>query len=306
MDELISWLGKVKKVLEVPILTLNDKDITLWSVLYLLVLIILLFWVAKRVQTLLSQKLLTRTKLDPAGRHAVGTIVHYVLLLVGFLIILQSAGIDLTTLHVLAGAVGIGVGFGLQSVISNFFAGLIIMFERPIKIGDRIEVDGVDGDVVEIGVRSTVVLTNDNIAIIVPNSKFITENVVNWQYNDGKVRFCIPVGVAYGSDVKLVEKVLLEVAKEAEDVLESPEPVVRLLEFGDSSLNFELRVWSETQINRKGRLTSIINLAVYEKFREHGIEIPFPQRDLHVRSGLPHGTGQGDDGKNREKKESSD
>jgi small-conductance mechanosensitive channel len=304
MDELISWLGKVKKVLEVPILTLNDKDITLWSVLYVLVLIILLFWAAKRVQNLLSQKLLIRTNLDPAGRHAVGTIVHYLLLLVGFLIILQLAGIDLTTLHVLAGAVGIGVGFGLQSVISNFFAGLIIMFERPIKIGDRIEVDGVDGDVVEIGVRSTVVLTNDNIAIIVPNSKFITENVVNWQYNDGKVRFCIPVGVAYGSDVKLVQKVLLEVAKEAEDVLESPQPVVRLLEFGDSSLNFELRVWSETQINRKGRLTSIINLAVYEKFREHGIEIPFPQRDLHVRSGLPGAVAdQGDDGKSSKDKD---
>lgn len=184
----------------------------------------------------------------------------------------------------LAGAVGIGVGFGLQNVISNFFAGLIIMFERPIKVGDRIEVDKVEGDVLEIGARSTVVLINDNIAIIVPNSKFITENVVNWKYNDGKVRFRIPVGVAYGTDVRLVEKVLLEVADAAKDVMEHPAPVVRLMKFGDSALEFELRVWSETQVHRKGALVSAINLAICDKFREYGIEIPFPQRDIHIRS----------------------
>ncbi len=159
------------------------------------------------------------------------------------------------------------------------------MFERPIKVGDRIEVDGVEGDVLEIGARSTVVLTNDNIAIIVPNSKFITENVVNWKCNHGKARFRIPVGVAYGTDVKLVEKVLLEVAKSREDVMENPPLVVRLMNFGNSALEFELRVWSETQVHRKGALTSAVNFAICEKFREHGIEIPFPQRDLHIRGG---------------------
>ena len=159
------------------------------------------------VQRLITDRLLSRTRLDFGARHAVGTIARYVLLLIGFLVIVQSAGINLTTFNVLAGA--IGIGFGLQNVVSNFFAGLIIMFERPIKIGDRIDVDGVEGDVIENGARSTVVLTNDNIAIIVPNSKFITENVVNWKYNDNRVRFRVPIGVAYGSDVRKVEKLLL-------------------------------------------------------------------------------------------------
>lgn len=285
MDELQAWLAQARKLLEFPLLTIGDKSVTLWSVLYVLVLIAVLFWIARWVQVLLSGRLLVRTGLGEPGRHAVGAIARYLILLIGLLVIIQTAGIDLTTLNVLAGAVGIGVGFGLQNVISNFFSGLIIMFERPIKVGDRIEVDGVEGDVLEIGARSTVVLTNDNIAIIVPNSKFITENVVNWKYNDGKVRFRIPVGVAYGTDVRLVEKVLLEVAAADKDVLEKPAPVVRLMKFGDSALEFELRVWSETQVHRKGVLASAINLAICDKFSEHGIVIPFPQRDLHIRSG---------------------
>jgi small-conductance mechanosensitive channel len=286
MTDISVWLGQLKAFLDVSLLTLGDKPVTLWSVLYVLVWILILFWMARRVQLLLSDKLLLRAGMDAQGRHMVGALVRYLMLLIGLLIIVQTAGIDLTALNVLAGAVGIGVGFGLQNVISNFFAGLIIMFERPIKVGDRIEVDKVEGDVLEIGARSTVVLTNDNIAIIVPNSKFITENVVNWKYNDGKVRFRIPVGVAYGTDVQLVERVLLEVAAAAKDVMEHPEPVVRLMKFGDSALEFELRVWSETQVHRKGALVGAINLAICEKFREHNIEIPFPQRDIHIRSAV--------------------
>lgn len=285
MNELHAWLEQARKLLEIPLVTIGDKPVTLWLIAYVLVLVVALFWASKRVQVLLSEKLLMRTGLSASGRHAVGAISRYLILLLGLLVIIQTAGIDLTTLNVLAGAVGIGVGFGLQNVISNFFAGLIIMFERPIKVGDRIEVDNVEGDVLEIGTRSTVVLTNDNIAIIVPNSKFITENVVNWKYNDGKVRFRIPVGVAYGTDVRLVEKVLLEVADAAKDVMKHPAPVVRLMKFGDSALEFELRVWSETQVHRKGVLTSAINFAICEKFEERGIEIPFPQRVLHIRNG---------------------
>jgi small-conductance mechanosensitive channel len=130
------------------------------------------------------------------------------------------------------------------------------------------------------------VLTNDNIMIIVPNSKFITESVVNWKHNDARVRFRIPVSVAYGSDVRLVEKLLLEVAKQEQEVLDDPAPAVRFLEFGDSGLAFEPRAWTTSLVHRKGRLISMLNFAIYEKFREHGIEIPFPQRDLHIRSGV--------------------
>jgi len=187
---------------------------------------------------------------------------------------------------VLAGAVGIGVGFGLQNVVSNFIAGIIIMFERPIKIGDRIIVGGVEGNVVEIGARGTTVLNNDNIAVIVPNSKFITEDVINWKYNDDRVRFRIPVGVAYGSDARQVERVLLEVAAADADVMQDPAPAVRLMAFGDDGLLFELRAWSRSLVDQKGKLISQLNFAIYDRFRQEGIEFPFPQRDLHLRSGV--------------------
>jgi small-conductance mechanosensitive channel len=286
MQELSIWLERVKSILSVSLFELGGKPFTLWKLIYIVILVALLFYLTARVRSWMANSALARTKLDVGARHAVATITRYVLLLLGLLVILQTSGIDLTTLNVLAGAVGIGLGFGLQNVVSNFVSGLIIMFERPIKIGDRIVVDQVEGDVVEIGARSTKVLTNDNIMIIVPNSKFITENVVNWKYNDASVRFRIPVGVAYGTDVRKVERILLEVAKAEKDVLDDPPPMVRFLEFGDSSLNLELRAWTTTAVNRKGRLVSALNFAIYDQFRENGIEIPFPQRDLHIRSGV--------------------
>lgn len=286
MDTLVEWLGRLRELLNVPLIEAGKTPITLWSLLYLVFFILVLFWAAHWLRRWIAEGPLARTGMDAGARHAAGTISRYLLLLVGFLVILQSAGIDLTTFNVLAGAIGIGVGFGLQNVVSNFFAGLIIMFERPIKIGDRIVVDQVEGDVIEIGARATTVLTNDNIAILVPNSKFITENVVNWQYNDNNVRFRIPVSVAYGSDADQVEKILLEVARENKDVLGDPPPAVRLLEFGDNGLHFELRAWSASLLHRKGRLKSALNRAIYGKFNEAGIAFPFPQRDLHVRGGV--------------------
>lgn len=286
MDTLMQWLGKARELLDVAIIATDETRITLWSVLYVVFFVVVLFWLAGWLQRWLARGPLKRTSLDAGSRQTVATITRYLLLLIGFLVLLQTAGIDLTTFNVLAGAIGIGLGFGLQNVVSNFISGLIIMFERPIKIGDRIVVDQVEGEVIEIGARATTVLTNDNIAILVPNSKFITENVVNWQYNDNNVRFRIPVSVAYGSDAAKVEKLLLAVAQENVDVLEDPPPAVRLLEFGDNGLAFELRAWSSSLVHRKGRLTSALNRAIYERFNEAGIEFPFPQRDLHVRGGV--------------------
>jgi small-conductance mechanosensitive channel len=211
-------------------------------------------------------------------------VAGYVILVLGTLIILQSVGINLTTLNVLAGAVGIGVGFGLQTIASNFISGLIILFEGPIKVGDRIEVGEVVGDVIAINARATTVLTNDNIAIIVPNESFISSNVTNWSHNDRTVRFKIRVGVAYGSDTRLVERLLLQAAATNPSVLKKPEPLVRFMEFGDSSLNFELRVFTQELMNREGRLRSELNFAIDDLFREHGVQIPFPQRDIHIKS----------------------
>ncbi len=286
MDQIRQFLQSIYLSLQWPIIKTAQTTITVWSLVYLLVLVIFLLWLALRLQRWLVNGPLTRTRLDIGARQAVGTLVRYLLLLIGLLVIVQTAGIDLTTFNVLAGAVGIGVGFGLQNVVSNFFAGIIIMFERPIKIGDRIVVGGVEGNVVEIGARGTTVLNNDNIAVIVPNSKFITEDVINWKYNDDKVRFRIPLSVAYGSDARLVERVLLEVAGADPDVLVDPPPAVRFMGFGDDGLLFELRAWSSSLVDRKNKLISQLNFAIYARFGQEGIEFPFPQRDLHIKSGV--------------------
>ena len=264
---------------------LGASELRLGTLLYVAVLVVLLFGVTARLRRWVVYRLLARSSVELGVREATGSIVRYLFITVGLLVIVQTAGIDLTTLNVVAGAVGIGVGFGLQNIANNFISGLIILFERPIKIGDRIQVGDVEGDVVEINVRSTTVVTNDNISIIIPNSKLIDENVVNWSHNDRKIRFRIAVSVAYGTDVRLVERLLLEVAADNPDVLEDPPPSVRFIEFGDSGLHLELRAWSTTLLHRKGLLVSSLNFVIYDKLREHRIEIPFPQRDLHIRGG---------------------
>ncbi len=278
-------LARIKSFLDYPLVKLGDTQITLWTLIYFVVLLLLLFYLAGRLRRWLVEKALVRTRLEAGARQAVGAIVRYVFLLVGLLIILQSVGVNLTALNVIMGAVGIGIGFGLQNIANNFISGLIILFERPIKVGDRIVVGDIEGDVVEIGARSTTVLAYGNTAIIVPNSKFITENVINLQYNEDRVRFMVPVGVAYGSDVRLVEKLLLQVARENPGVLSAPEPVARFAAFGESALEFELRGWSTTLVHRGGGLVSDLNFAIHEIFKAHQVEIPFPQRDLRIRSG---------------------
>ncbi len=285
MDTLKSFFVDMVRILHSPLFTFGDAEVTIISIIWVIVFITLLLIATRFVRKYLLGRLLQRTGLDIGIQHAITTITTYVIILIGLVILLQTAGIDLTTLNVLVGALGIGVGFGLQNIVNNFISGLIILLERPIKIGDRIEVGAIEGDVVKIGGRSTTVLTNDNISVIVPNSKFIIENVVNWSHNERTVRFRIPVSVAYGSDTRLVEKTLLEVAKENPDVLNNPEPAVRFLEFGDSGLMFELRAWTMTLIHKKGKLISSLNFSIDKKFRERNIEIPFPQRDIHIKSG---------------------
>jgi small-conductance mechanosensitive channel len=197
---------------------------------------------------------------------------------------MQTVGINLSTLTILAGALGVGIGFGLQNITNNFVSGIIILFERPIKVGDRIQVGDVYGDVVSISMRSTTVVTNDNISVIVPNSEFISSTVVNWSHTDRNVRFNIPVGVAYKEDPEKVRDLLLQIAGNEEGVLKKPVPDVLFDEFGDSSLNFNLRVWTDTYTTTPGILKSRLYFEIFKKFKEQNIEIPFPQRDLHIKN----------------------
>jgi small-conductance mechanosensitive channel len=290
------YFGPFFDLLNYNLFALGEAKITPLSILYLVLFAFLLVYLSSKLRDLLISKLLQRTAIDRGAQAAIGTIARYVILVVGFLIIIQSVGIDLTTLNVLAGAVGVGVGFGLQNIANNFISGLILLFERPIKVGDHIEVDDVNGEVIAIGARSTSIRTNDNITMIVPNSKFVSENVTNWSFGDDIVRFRVPVGVSYDSDVDEVAALLLEVAEENPDVVKDPEPSVFLKEMGDNSINFELLAWSRTKLHRPGRFRSELNFAVIRKLREHKIEIPFPQRDLHIRSGLHHVEQNGSNG----------
>ncbi len=281
MDELWQLLEKAKSYFGVTLFNFGETSVTLIGLIISIASLIFVYLFSKWLRSLLSKKILTRTKLDLGARESISTITQYIVLVLGFTIVLQSLGIDLTALNVLAGALGVGIGFGLQNIANNFISGLIIMFQRPIKLGDRIQVDDVSGKVVNIGSRGTTVLTNDNIAIIVPNSDFMNKNVINWSYGDEKVRFRIPVGVSYQSDIDHVTKVLLKVAEENEGVLKNPAPKVCFRSFGDSSLNFELWVWTEDFIQRKGFFVSKINYAIFKEFQKNDIEIPFPQRVLH-------------------------
>jgi small-conductance mechanosensitive channel len=285
MQTVVSVWERFREVLATPVFTLGGAELTIGTFVQLIVLIPLLVILTGLLKRW-TVRMLARTSRSDAGvRDAVGKIVRYVTLAIGLLIILQTSGIDITTLNVLAGAVGLGVGIGLQSVAGNFVSGLIILFERPIKLGDRVVVGDVEGNVVAINARSTTVVTNDNIAIIVPNSHFVTETVVNWSHGDAKVRFRIPVAVAYGTDLPLAERLMLEAATANPDVLPAPESAVRLLAFGDNGLELELRAWTVSLVQQKGALISTLNRAIHDAFVEHGISFPFPQRDVHVRGG---------------------
>ncbi|MEO0556047.1 MAG: mechanosensitive ion channel domain-containing protein [Bacteroidota bacterium] len=269
--------------------TLGGSDISFLTILYLVIAAIALIFFAGRFSKLFAKTILTRYTSNTGTVQSVTTITRYLILTIGFFIIIQTAGIDLSTLSILAGALGVGIGFGLQNITNNFISGLIILFEQPIKVGDRIEVGEIKGDVMKISARATNVLTNDNISVIVPNSEFISSTVINWSHNDRNVSFRFPVGVSYKEDPRIIKKILLEVANENSGVLKKPPPDVLFDEFGESSLNFNLRVWTTDYINRPNILKSQLYYAIFKKFRESNVEIPFPQRDLNLKSGFSFG-----------------
>src|SRR6478736_2020111 len=258
-------------------------SLSLVQIFLLIALLVAVFWFSSGTKRFLFNRFLAQSGLDRSLQYAIAQIVSNLVLVIGIFIVLDNAGIHLGALTVFAGAVGVGVGFGLQNIASNFISGLVILAERPITIGDRVEVAGIAGQVQQIRARSTVVLTNDNIAMIVPNTKFIDSPVTNWTYGDPRVRFRIPVGVAYGSDLDKVRDALIEVAREDSHVLDEPEPTVFLETFGESSINLELVVWSREMSYRPRRFRSDLNFAIAQKLRETGIEIPYPQRDVNLR-----------------------
>jgi len=273
-------------VLQYPIFTINQTTVTMTSVLMVIAVMVGVMIASRIIVRTLLGKLLTRTNLDEGTRYTLKQITHYLMLTMGAVVAFQIVGIDLSGLIVIFGFLSVGIGFGLQNITSNFISGLILLLERPITVGDRVLVGDTEGDVFEIHIRSTVVRTQNNVSIIVPNSAFISSNVINMTHADPKLRLDIGIGVSYASDLDSVLQTLREIAVAEAEVLDTPKPEVLLLEFGDSAWNMELRVWLADP-KRHWQVRSAINCAIVHRFRETGIQIPFPQRDLHVRSPLP-------------------
>ncbi len=280
------FIEKVNFVFTRTLFTIGKTDFSLLLIVTVIISLIALFLVSSKIEKLVTKIIITRSKGNIGTSKAIGTISKYIILTLGLLIVFQSLGINMNTMNVLFGALGVGIGFGLQNIVNNFISGLIILFERPIKVGDRIEVGGINGDVIDISARATTVNTNDNITIIVPNSEFISSQVINWSHSDRNVRFKIPVGVSYKEDPEKVRSILMEVADKHPGVLRKPETLVLFDEYGESSLNFYLVVWTTDYINRPGNLKSELYYEVFKRFKEEGIEIPYPQRDLHLKSGF--------------------
>ncbi len=254
----------------------------------LVLIVILVWWFASLLERGLRRIALAggRTQSAPSA-YAWARIVRYVVWILGTIIGLNYIGVDLTSVALLGGAIGIGIGFGLQNIFSNFVSGVIILLERTLKVGDFVDLQsGVRGHVREISLRYTRITTNDEVDIIVPNSEFINGRVTNWTYENRIRRVRIPFGVAYGSDKERVKAAALRAAKRVEGTVAERQPDVWLVNFGDSSLDFELVVWvGPDRVARPSNTQAAYLWAIEDELRAEGIEIPFPQRDLHVRSG---------------------
>ena len=275
-------LQRIWYYISYPLPFFNDR-VSVGRVLIGLAVIFLTLTLAGRFSSLLDRRLAKRRHIDPGLRYTIARLVRYLFVLVGVLIALKQFSIDLTSIAVLFTALSVGIGFGLQYIAADIVSGFILLFERPVRIGDRITIGEDEGDVQSINLRTTLVMTNDRVAIIVPNSRLVSQRVINWSYGDPRARVAIPIGVATTSDVELVTKTLLQAAEGVEHVLTDPPPKVQFLRFGEYSLDFRLLVWTRHP-SRHPQIKSDINYRIERLFREQHIEIPYPTQEFLLKS----------------------
>jgi small-conductance mechanosensitive channel len=259
----------------------GTMTISVGGVLLLALILFVTYLISGLVKILIEEEIASRVKLPKGIPFAISVTIRYFIIILGFVMALSAAGIDLSEFGLIAGALGIGIGFGLQNIVGNFISGLILIYERPIQSGDTVEVGNLMGQVKRIGIRSSNVKTYDGAEVVVPNSNLVSNDLINWTLSDSRRRIEIKVGVAYGSDPNKVLELLKKVARDHEHVLEDPEPIALFEEFGDSSLNFRLLFWVYFE---DGFITkSDVAIGIYNIFNENNISIPFPQIDLHVK-----------------------
>jgi potassium-dependent mechanosensitive channel len=285
---ILRWLGPTVSALNDFQIPIGKGSISAWRILTSVAIAIVALWVGRVAGATAQTRLRSTSKLNPSMAGLLGQVANILLMVIAIAIALQTVGVNLSALTIFSGALGVGIGFGLQSIFSNFISGVIILIEKSVKVGDFIELQsGVTGLVNEINIRSTVVTTNDNVDILVPNEEFIKAQVINWTLREARRRTHIKFGVAYGSDKNMVRKAGMEAAAEVQWTLENMGPrmpQVWLTGFGDSSLDFELVVWlTEEAVKKPAKVTADYNWAIHSALERHGIEIPFPQQDLHFR-----------------------
>ena len=265
-------------------LLLGSRSYSLLDLLLVVATLLGLVIVASAVTNLLRARILRVTGISIAAQEAIAVLSKYTLILLGTVVILQLWGIDLSSIALIASGLGIGVGLGLQGLVKDFVSGLVLVFERPVQVGDFVDFGQVKGTVARIGSRSTEIRTLDHVSIIVPNSHFLDSEVTNWSHGNPVSRIRLPVGVAYSADPQQVKVALLEACQKNQEILSAPAPQVFFLGFGDSALDFQLLVWI-AQPSRQLVIKSDLYFAIEASLRQYGIEVPFPQRDLHIRSG---------------------
>lgn len=285
MTDTIAWLKTLFEHLKTPLFEVGEAPITPLKIFLFLLTLVVAAFLGRLVRKAIRRYFGGRRGVSEGSVYALGRIAQITVMVAGVLIGLENVGIDLTALTALGALVSVGIGFGLQGVAANWVSGLTLLIERPVQRGDFVVVGDTVGVVEEISMRATRIMTRDSIAIIVPNAELVTGKVVNMTQPDRVYRLRIPVGVAYGSDTAKVRACLLRVAEENEDVREDPGPQVFFVDFGNSSLDFELGVWLD-QPHREPDIASALRFAIDMAFREAGVTIPFPQRDLHIKSGL--------------------
>jgi len=279
-DAFDAVVESVKRAL-VSKVSIGDFSIVPGDILIFIVVVWLTFKISQLLSFVLEADVMPHLDLPRGVPGAITRLSHYTIVVVGVMIAAVAAGLDFSRINLIVGALGVGIGFGLQSVVNNFVSGLILLFERPIRVGDKIQLAELFGTVKNIGMRASVVRTFQGAEVIVPNANLISAEVVNWTLSDDRRRMELPAGVAYGTDPQVVIDILVGVANDHPEVLSDPEPAALFLGFGDSSLDFQLRAWTRTDYVR---VSSDLLVALNNALVDAGIEIPFPQRDFHLRS----------------------
>ncbi len=282
MSQVMSVIDFLWNFLTTPFFELGGNKVSIITLAASCAIILLALYLARFLEKL-AIKTLGNKDIDSGVKNAIPKFLRYLIVTIGVLMSLDTLGVSLKSLAAVGAVFMVGIGFGLQNISQNFIAGLIILLERPVKVGDIIKMGDVSGRVIDIKARSTVILTRDDVAIIVPNSKFISEEVINETHSGKKVRLRIDISVAYGSNVPKVEESLISVAKNHNKIIQESQPKVIFKDFGDSSLDFSLLVWIE-DIWNDDFIKSDLRMAINDKFIENNITIPFPQQDVYFHS----------------------